>query len=575
MKKTKLVALGLAAVLALGVVGCGDKTTNTTPSESTPATSESSTQQASESTPAKEEKKTVSIGIQQNASISSYEDNLLTNAMEEKFNVEIEWFLFPAHNGDTVTKINLMATSDPDSLPDILIGDSIFATSFVDELYENDVLKAVTDLVNDPEIAPNFNKIEEEKRLDMNDTATYTAGEIMGFCAYAKSMLSQNPERMWINNAWLEALNLETPTTTEELKNVLVAFVNGDPNGNKIADEQGAYGKRQGYGQDIIPCIMNSFVSWNNGKMNSGLAADQETGETVVAPWYTEDWKEGIIYLNDLYNNNALVASLFSDDEPTYKGTINNNPAIIGLTNVSNNTSWTDAEIRDQYRMIAPVTGPKGVAWSATRSASYNMTIAFTAEDEQLELCVRMMDAFYDYSAPDSIGTLVNFGVYGEHWTDDPAEIAKSSNAFVEAGLSDGIKLVQIKKFGDTHNINWGRKAGAPMWDGVPDNAYYTATAYDGQYYDPSVYDVNTEWLKLYSDKIPNLLPVLSYTEEEQDIMGDCRSNIISLVNTFLAECTVGVQDVQKGWDGYIKEIDSLGYAAWMECAQAAYDRTK
>ena len=121
MKKTKLVALGLAAVLALGVVGCGDKATNTTPSESTPATSESSTQQASESTPAKEEKKTVSIGIQQNASISSYEDNLLTNAMEEAFNVEIEWFLFPAHNGDTVTKINLMATSDPDSLPDICL----------------------------------------------------------------------------------------------------------------------------------------------------------------------------------------------------------------------------------------------------------------------------------------------------------------------------------------------------------------------------------------------------------------------------------------------------------------------
>jgi putative aldouronate transport system substrate-binding protein len=571
MKKTKLVALGLAAVLALGVVGCGKQAT-TTPSESTPATSESKT---SESTPAKEEKKVVSIGIQQNASISSYEDNLLTNAMEEEFGVEIEWFLFPAHNGDTVTKINLMATSDPDSLPDILIGDSIFATAFTDELLENEVLSPITDLINDPAIAPNFNKIEEEKRLDMIDTATYTAGEVMGFCAYAKSMLSQNPERMWINNAWLEALNLETPTTTEELKNVLVAFVNGDPNGNKIADEQGAYGKRQGYGQDIIPCIMNSFVSWNNGKMNSGLAADQETGETVVSPWTSDEWKDGIIYLNDLYNNGALVASLFSDDEPTYKGTINNNPAIIGLTNVSSNTAFTDAAIREQYRMIAPVYGPKGVAYSATRSASYNMTVAFTAEDEQLELCVKMIDAMFDYSAPDSIGNLINFGVYGEHWTDDAAEIAKSSNAFVEAGLSDGIKVVQIKKFGDTHNVNWGRKASAPAWSDVPDNAYHVAQAYDGVYFNKDVYDVNTEWLKLYSDKIPNLLPVLNYTEEEKEAFGDARSNIISLVNTFLAECTVGVQDVQKGWDGYIKEIKSLGYDVWMEAAQAAYDRQK
>ena len=86
MKKTKLVALGLAAVLALGVIGCGKEAT-TTPSESTPATSES---KPSESAPAKEEKKVVSIGIQQNASISSYEDNLLTDAMEEEFVGEIE-----------------------------------------------------------------------------------------------------------------------------------------------------------------------------------------------------------------------------------------------------------------------------------------------------------------------------------------------------------------------------------------------------------------------------------------------------------------------------------------------------
>jgi hypothetical protein len=203
------------------------------------------------------------------------------------------------------------------------------------------------------------------------------------------------------------------------------------------------------------------------------------------------------------------------------------------------------------------------------------MTVAFTAEDEQLELCVKMIDAMFDYSAPDSIGNLINFGVYGEHWTDDAAEIAKSSNAFVEAGLSDGIKLVKVKKFGDTHNVNWGRKAGAPAWDGVPDNAYYTADAFDGKYFDPSLYDVNTEWLKLYSDKIPNLLPVLNYTDEEKEAFGDARSNIISLVNTFLAECTVGVQDVQKGWDGYIKEINSLGYDAWMKAAQAAYDRQK
>lgn len=130
---------------------------------------------------------------------------------------------------------------------------------------------------------------------------------------------------MWINTAWMEKLDLEVPETTEELKEVLIAFRDGDPNGNGIPDEIGIYGKRHGYGQDIIPCLMNSFLetSWNNGKMNSGLALDQKTGEKIVAPFAAEGWKEGLKYLNDLFEDGVLAPNIFTDDEPTYKDTLN------------------------------------------------------------------------------------------------------------------------------------------------------------------------------------------------------------------------------------------------------------
>lgn len=40
-----------------------------------------------------------------------------------------------------------------------------------------------------------------------------------------------------INVEWLEKLYFDMPTTTEELKEVLIAFKTKDPNGNGKADE--------------------------------------------------------------------------------------------------------------------------------------------------------------------------------------------------------------------------------------------------------------------------------------------------------------------------------------------------
>ena len=41
----------------------------------------------------------------------------------------------------------------------------------------------------------------------------------------------------WINVEWLNNLGLDMPTNAEELKEVLLAFKNDDPNGNGQADE--------------------------------------------------------------------------------------------------------------------------------------------------------------------------------------------------------------------------------------------------------------------------------------------------------------------------------------------------
>ena len=577
MKKTKLVALGLVAALVVGMVGCGSKDDTKTNTSETTKTSESTSAGTSE-TPAEKPMK-ITIGAMQAASITDWDNNLMTQAVEEQFNVDIEFMMLPSASGDWTTKVTLMATSGADTMPDMLMGDGVVSSSQQLELGEAGVFQPIEDYVNDPAKTPFFNALPADIKAELLAVMQQPDGHIYGFADHTSNPSTNNPEKMWINSAWLETLKLETPKTTEDLKNVLIAFRDGDPNGNKIQDEIGVYGRRQGWGEDTVACLMNSFVetSWNNGKFNGGLACDQETGNTVVAPWITDGWKEGIKYMADLYKEGVFSAAIFTDDATTYRGTLNLNPAIVGLTDMASNTWITEEEIRNQYSYIVPFEGPEGYAWFPERCASFNTEVVFTCTGEVLDKCIAIQDACYDHSTPESLGIVrMGRGVYGVDWTDDPEVLKTTSNLYVEVGLIEELTYAQLNKKPDQHNWNWGG-----FGAGAPENGVVWgqgANLYDG------VYNIDTDpsaWMLEFlnaadSEKHgPKTLPVLNFTVEEKDSLGDIRSNIVSYVNSFLAECVTGVQDVEKNWDAYVKEIERLGLQQWLDVAQKVCDRQK
>ena len=534
----------------------------------------SETTENSEPVP-KDEKMIITIMIQQNSQIDDWDNNLLTKAIEEQFDVECEFqFMLNSSSGPYV---GILSGTQP--LPDMIIGSSFIYDSITMELAEVGIVTPIDEYVFDAEKTPHFNALPEDIKEECLVVMKQEDGHIYGFANYAKNPVSNNPERMWINKAWLEKLDLEVPETTEELRKVLIAFRDSDPNGNGIADEIGAYGKRQGYAQDIIPCLMNSFLetSWNNGKMNGGLAVDQQTGENVIAPFITEGWMEGLKYLKDLYDEGVLSPAIFTDDEQAYKDTLNSNPGIVGLTNMQYNTNIIDEDLREQFTYLKPLTGPDGYSWFPTRSSNYNVQVLFTCEGERLEKCIAIQDAMYDCSTPDSLGIIrQGRGEYGVDWTDDPEVLKTTSNIYVEAGLINSLSYVQLKERPMSHNWSWsGYGAGAPE-NGV---VWSTgANLYDGIYNIETASDAwMLDFLAALDDPqyLPKTLPVLNYTTDERDTLTDIQNNIIAYVNTFLAECTTGVQDVEKNWDAYIKEIEGLGIQTWIDVAQEVYDRQK
>ena len=115
---------------------------------------------------------------------------------------------------------------------------------------------------------------------------------------------------MYINQKWLDTLNLNVPTTTDELTEVLQAFKDQDPNGNGKADE---------IPMSCIGDFSKQDYSFFNAFGMFGIAPDMnvlvvEDGEVKCAAT-TENWKAACNYFADLYEKGLLDNESFTQGE--------------------------------------------------------------------------------------------------------------------------------------------------------------------------------------------------------------------------------------------------------------------
>lgn len=78
---------------------------------------------------------------------------------------------------------------------------------------------------------------------------------------------------------------------------------------------------------------------------------------------------------------------------------------------------------------------------------------------------------------------------------------------------------------------------------------------------------------QVYGDAHPELLPTLSYTKEEADLISSIATDVTTYVSSSLAEFVTGNRPLSD-WDSYLEELDNMGLQQLLETAQAAYDRT-
>ena len=140
-------------------------------------------------------------------------------------------------------------------------------------------------------------------------------GEIYGIPSINDSVSNINPDKMWFYKPWFDeaGVDLTAIKTPQDFKEALVKVVKSDPNGK--ADEVGV----SGYSSSTKwrDWLLNVFVY--AGGPNMMYVKEGKIGFAYL----TDEWKEGVKYIKDLYDNGLIDTLLFSQDRTGFKAMMN------------------------------------------------------------------------------------------------------------------------------------------------------------------------------------------------------------------------------------------------------------
>ncbi len=390
------------------------------------------------------------------------------------------------------------------------------------------------------DIAPNL-KAFFDACPDAMDIASLNDGHIYFVPGTTTDLDKQDTPStgFFIRKDWLKKLNLEVPTTIEELHNVLYAFKTQDPNGNGIADEVPFFQREKNInGLLNLYCTSKGFIKSEDGKdvVFGGTSDNYREAIKELSKWY----KEGLID-NEIYTRNQAREQLLGQN-------------VGGCT-----ADWfsSTGNFNDAYADIvpgiefSPMLPPKNInseiTWPDTRGTLHGMGwgISKDCNKDDIEATVKYLDFWMSEEGC----KLMAYGVEGISYTiDTDGSVIWSDAAISYAdGLPGYRRSIGFMETG-TVGIMEAEKAGM------------SETALEG-------YD-------MYESIVKNRkLPDLNYTDEEQEIYNKYYNDINTYVGEQQQKWIMGKGDIDSEWDSYVSTLESMGIDKLTKITHDAYTR--
>ena len=493
----------------------------------------------------------LSVLFVQDTNIEDMETNDYTKKLEEEVNVDLSFEYLPAGT-DAKQKLALMI-SGGDTLPDVICMNltPIETYSYGSQGYflpMNDLWDQVG----------NYSKEYWDNEGAENMVyVTSPDGNIYGMPRVVEEIGNDYDHRMWINQTWLDALNLEMPTTTDEYYEVLKAFKEQDPNGNGIADEIPLMGNTDGWEHQPWKTLAYSFVYLND---YFDYLIPGEDGKLTVS-YIQPEFKGALEYLNKLCSEGLLDPLSFTQKQTEFKQVIENEEIqILGSMCAGSMSVYQVESVRKQdMTHMAPLTGPDGVCYTSYRNTSIPDHFGYITKD-----CSDPVAAFamFDYMYTEDMTMQGRYGTKDVDWKE-----AEEGTTGMYADMGWDARFEYINSiWGTLQNHEWGEvhptlrtyeMSGGQVWNG---------DEYDSQY-------MTAKAVPDYVGKIPDeIIYRLNYTQEEADSIAEFQANRDTLLNEAVAAFVTGTRPIED-FDNFVAEMQSIGLDNFLQVAQTAYDR--
>lgn len=514
-----------------------------------------------------EEKTKFNLWVPENLRIENWETNSMTLILEEATGLDLEFTTLPS-GADYLTKVNMaLVAGNVEDLPDvIIIPDSVRLTDMlVWEWAQAGAIIPLTEYYNNPEMAENINKAIEKTGVNYPQQITSPDGNIYGVATYNQSYGNEFFAKMWYSKSFLEALETEVPTTTDEYYALLQKIRNTDINGNGKADEiglVGTFGDLQYSGW--FPFLMNPFVY--AGDRNYLTVNDGQVGLAYT----TEEWKEGLKYIRKFFEEGLIAPETLTMDNEQFRALMNSEDQVVfSLVYAAADMLSADGDRVTEYTYMAPLTGPKGLNYATYAQSTAKVSFVVTANCKDPEAAFRLGDMLNS----ELIGITQRWGAQGVEW--DYIENVKNAGAYVPSVSSFPISIVAYHDtlfWGGTEitNASWRQEGPYVRQYGIA-----CGVGIDPATTEPYTINLNEAW-DLYQQGGYNpaqTIPKLIYTTEEADTIGEIESNLKTFVREKTAAFLMGNEDIDAGWDAFQQEVINIGAKTYVETVQPVYDR--
>lgn len=556
MSKKRLLALVLSVVMIISLSACGksndkDDLTKNETQQKTEDNGETTKDASDVSFPLKDPVK-LSVFMAQHSDVSDIKENEVFKELVKATNIDFELELVPAQ--EAPDKLNLLLASG--EYPEVIMGQGLSTQDLEKYGVQEQMLTPLNDLID--QYCPNIKQMLDENPNWRKDI-TSSDGNIYGIPAVDSAGVGHVNAgyKYWINQEWLDNLELPMPTTTEEFKDVLMAFKNNDPNGNGIADEIPLSGAINSWNSDPHFFLLNAFGYFTtdyyylkDNKINSILDQD-----------YIRD---GLRYMNDLYMNDLIDLAAFTQDASQLTAIGNNvGVEILGTApagHVGMIFDINNLERYNKYAIMLPLKGPEGY-----QSIPYQKSISisgsnFTITDKckNPEIAIQIADLFssFEWSVKGQVG------VQGIEW-----DVADPGTFGMDGVTPAKIKYLVYQTPAQVVDAWWWTYRGMePNWK--------VAVQTDGDMMDPANYEsrlyVDTMKLKPYAADV-DPIPPLHYSGDDSTTFTQLQTAVKDYAKIAIVEFITGKRNLDNDWNSYLADLDKLGYHDMIELIQKAY----